>query len=149
MELSSNSKVWVYQSDRKFTVSEKETINILCQDFIAKWAAHGTSLKSSFKVIDDYFIVLSVDENIASASGCSIDSSVKFIKELGLKFGIDFFNRMNLIVKNDSEVKLISFSDLLEYQDWEVYNPLVNTLGQLNNEFLVPVNKSDFYQMLA
>ena len=65
MELSSNSKVWVYQSDRKFTVSEKETINILCQDFIAKWAAHGTSLKSSFKVIDDYFIVLSVDENIS------------------------------------------------------------------------------------
>lgn len=149
MELSLNSKVWVYQSDRKITVSEIETINNLCQNFIAKWAAHGTSLKSDFQVIDNYFLVLSVDENVASASGCSIDSSVKFVKELGARLGIDFFNRMNLIVNNGVEVKLIPFSDLLEYKGWKVYNPLVNTIEQLNTKFLVPVDQSDFYQMLA
>ena len=89
MDLSLDSRVWVYQSDRCFDDSEIETINLLCFDFIKGWAAHGAPLKASFEVIDKYFLVLAVDQNIASASGCSIDSSVKFIKDLELKFKIN------------------------------------------------------------
>jgi len=149
MDLSLDSRVWVYQSDRCFDDSEIETINLLCHDFIKGWAAHGAPLKASFEVIDKYFLVLAVDQNIASASGCSIDSSVKFIKDLELKFKINFFNRMNLVVKKDKEVKLIPFTELQSYSDWKVYNPLVDSLELLRSSFLIPVTESDFYKIQA
>ena len=149
MDLSLDSRVWVYQSDRCFDDSEIETINLLCHDFIKGWAEHGAPLKASFEVIDKYFLVLAVDQNIASASGCSIDSSVKFIKDLELKFKINFFNRMNLVVKKDKEVKLIPFTELQSYSDWKVYNPLVDSLELLMSSFLIPVTESDFYKIQA
>jgi hypothetical protein len=37
-----------------------------------------------------------VDERKAGVSGCSTDSSVRFIKSLGEKYKVDFFNRTNL-----------------------------------------------------
>ena len=149
MDLSIDSRVWVYQSDRSFSDSEVETINVLCRNFTKGWAAHGSPLKASFEVIDKFFLVLAVDQNVALASGCSIDSSVKFIKELGIKFKINFFNRMNLVVKNEEETKLIPFSELRNYSGWKVYNPLVNDLETLNSSFLIPVTESEFYKIQA
>jgi hypothetical protein len=149
MDLSIDSRVWVYQSDRSFSDSEVETINVMCSDFIKGWAAHGSPLKASFEVIDKFFLVLAVDQNVALASGCSIDSSVKFIKELEIKVKINFFNRMNLVVKNDEETKLIPFSELRNYSGWKVYNPLVNDLKTLHSSFLIPVTESEFYKIQA
>ena len=49
------------------------------------------------------FLILAVDESQASASGCSIDSSVKFVKAMESELGTDFFNRMNLVILNAKE----------------------------------------------
>jgi hypothetical protein len=35
-------------------------------------------------------VVLSVDENVASATGCSIDKSVHFFQQLGTELNIDY-----------------------------------------------------------
>jgi hypothetical protein len=47
------------------------------QAFLENWAAHGTSLVS---LISKYnrFIILAVDQDVQSATGCSIDASVEF-----------------------------------------------------------------------
>jgi hypothetical protein len=44
-----------------------------------KWAAHGTSLVSSYQLKYNRFIILAVDQDVQSATGCSIDASVEFI----------------------------------------------------------------------
>lgn len=147
-QLSNDSKVWVYQSDRPFTNNEKSFLSDQLNEFIASWAAHGSKLKADAIVINDYFIVLAVDENLASASGCSIDSSVKFIKSIGQHLNIDFFNRLKLIVNKDTETKMIHFSDLSQYTDWNLYNTLVNTVDQLNQSFLIPVEQSELIKLL-
>ena len=85
-----DSKVWVYQSNRKLTDSEVETISNSGLAFIEQWAAHGASLKASFDVLYNRFIILSVDEKQAMASGCSIDSSIRFIKEIEKLLNINF-----------------------------------------------------------
>ncbi len=41
------------------------------------------------------------DETQAEASGCSIDGSVHFVKELGAEIGVDFFNRMRFSYRDD------------------------------------------------
>ncbi len=148
-QLSSDSKVWVYQVNRPFSELEKGQISDRFKDFVASWAAHGSKLLADATIIDNYFVVLSVDEKVAMASGCSIDTSVKFIKQIGLQFNIDFFNRLKLVVQKEGETKMVDFSDLIEYENWNIYNTLVNTVEQLNTSFLIPVKESELFKMIS
>ncbi len=147
-QLTSDSRVWVYQSNRPFSENEKVQLTEAFKVFVDSWAAHGSKLVADATIIGDYFVVLAVDEKTAMASGCSIDSSVKFIKTIGQQYNIDFFNRLKLVVQNNVEVKMISFSDLGQYEDWKIYNTLVNTIDLLNTSFLIPVNESELFKMV-
>ncbi len=147
-QLASDSRVWVYQSNRPFSENEKVQLTEAFKVFVDSWAAHGSKLVADATIIGDYFVVLAVDEKIAMASGCSIDSSVKFIKTIGQQFNIDFFNRLKLVVQKENETKMISFSDLGQYEDWKIYNTLVNTIDLLNTSFLIPVNESELFKMV-
>lgn len=147
-QLSNDSRVWVYQSNRAFTDLEKSQISDRFKEFVGSWAAHGFKLSADAMIINDYFVVLTVDEKVEMASGCSIDSSVKFIKEIGKQFNIDFFNRLKLVIEKDSETKMIAFSDLNQFKDWYIYNTLVNNVQQLNESFLIPVVDSELFQMV-
>ena len=147
-QLASDSRVWVYQSNRPFSENEKVQLTEPFKVFVDSWAAHGSKLVADATIIGDYFVVLAVDEKTAMASGCSIDSSVKFIKTIGQQFNIDFFNRLKLVVQNNEETKMISFSDLGQYENWKIYNTLVNTIDLLNTSFLIPVNESELFKMV-
>jgi hypothetical protein len=147
-QLASDSRVWVYQSNRPFSENEKVQLTEAFKVFVVSWAAHGSKLVADATIIGDYFVVLAVDEKTAMASGCSIDSSVKFIKTIGQQFNIDFFNRLKLVVQKENETKMISFSDLGQYEDWKIYNTLVNTVDLLNSSFLIPVNESELFKMV-
>ncbi len=147
-QLASDSRVWVYQSNRPFSDNEKAQLTEAFKVFVDSWAAHGSKLVADAIIIGDYFVVLAVDEKTAMASGCSIDSSVKFIKTIGQQFNIDFFNRLKLVVQNNEETKMISFSDLGQYEDWKIYNTLVNTIDLLNSSFLIPVSESELFKMV-
>ena len=147
-QLASDSRVWVYQSNRAFSENEKVQLTEAFKVFVDSWAAHGSKLVADATIIGDYFVVLAVDEKTAMASGCSIDSSVKFIKTIGQQFNIDFFNRLKLVVQKENETKMISFSDLGQYEDWKIYNTLVNTIDLLNTSFLIPVNESELFKMV-
>jgi len=75
--LSAESKVWIYQSDRRFTDVEAKQIEQQLEQFITDWAAHGKNLQAVGALYHQQFIVLMVDEKGGyGASGCSIDSSV-------------------------------------------------------------------------
>ena len=147
-QLASDSRVWVYQSNRAFSENEKVQLTEAFKVFVDSWAAHGSKLVADATIIGDYFVVLAVDEKTAMASGCSIDSSVKFIKTIGQQFNIDFFNRLKLVVQKENETKMISFSDLGQYENWKIYNTLVNTIDLLNTSFLIPVNESELFKMV-
>ena len=147
-QLASDSRVWVYQSNRPFSENEKDQLTEAFKVFVDSWAAHGSKLVADATIIGDYFVVLAVDEKTAMASGCSIDSSVKFIKTIGQQFNIDFFNRLKLVVQKENETRMISFSDLGQYEDWKIYNTLVNSIDLLNTSFLIPVNESELFKMV-
>ena len=48
IELPLESKIWIYQSNRKFTDDEFQEIDVATQAFINDWSAHGTSLEASY-----------------------------------------------------------------------------------------------------
>lgn len=149
MIFSPQSKVWIYQSNRKFTDQETEEIRNILNRFVVQWAAHGSQLKAKAEVYHHYFIVLVVDEAMANASGCSIDSSVRTIKEIESKFGLDLFNRFNMAYKLDDGVHVASkedFETLISIKkiglDTIVFNNLVQTLAEFEQKWEVPLKDS-------
>ena len=109
---------------------------IKCEwEWIEEWAAHGNELKATGAILYDRFLVLVVDETHEGASGCSIDSSVKFIKELGAKLNIDFFNRLNLVIEENDELTYCHISELAKHPNAFVFNPMVTNLGELRSSW--------------
>lgn len=144
-EFNANSKVWVYTSNRLLSSEEQTFIQKEIDIFTNNWAAHGSGLKADGIVEYDQFIVLSVDESNVQASGCSIDTSVKFIKAVGEELNVDFFDRLNLVLEKNGEFKRSHISELKESADWNVFNPMITDLKGLREDWKQPVSKSPFF----
>jgi hypothetical protein len=46
--LPEESRIWIYQSNRKFSDEEIAEIESDLKSFIENWSAHGTSLEASY-----------------------------------------------------------------------------------------------------
>ena len=90
--LPSHSRVWIYQSNRKFTTQEVEFITEKAILFTNQWTKHGSDLQGSFVIKYNQFLILAVDEGFNNVSGCSIDSSVRFVKELETQWEVSLNN---------------------------------------------------------
>lgn len=133
-QLSDSSKVWIYTASRQLNPTELDFARKEIDIFTKNWAAHGSALQAMGDVLESRFVVLAVDEVTANASGCSIDTSVQFMKALGQELNIDFFNRMFFYT---AELEEIHFSDLADCNK-EVYNVLAKNLGELRAQWLIP-----------
>ncbi len=133
--LPNHSRVWVYQSNRALVDDELDELTKALEEFMQRWNTHGTKLAAGYRILHDRFIVLCVDELHQHASGCSIDSSVKLLKELGAKFNLDFFDRTTIVYKGKAgellTTSLAEFSHGLEEGIFDentiVFNNLVDT----------------------
>jgi hypothetical protein len=110
-QMPDHSRVWVYQANRPFSASETQAIENYLTPALTQWAAHGAGLNASFEIRFQQVIVIAVDETINAASGCSIDASTRWFKEMGAALGIDFFDRSTAIVDGD-EVTLLPLTAL-------------------------------------
>ena len=142
--LPDSSRVWVYQSQTKIAADIQEAIKAKLNVFVQGWAAHGNELFGAAEIVDDYFIILAVDESKVPASGCSIDTSVHFIRQIGQDFQLDFFNRLNILIIENGSPKIIHFNDVSSYSDSIIYNPLIQSLGELRSSWKVKVSASQF-----
>ena len=149
-DLPGSSKVWIYQSDREFSNEECDAIREQLNDFVKSWAAHGSKLMGAGELFYNRFLVLFIDEQQVIASGCSVDSSVNFVKSLEAKYSTDFFNRLNIAYRNDnSEIKLSpmgEFENLVKEgklnENSIVFNNLVTSLDEFQSEWEVPIKNS-------
>jgi hypothetical protein len=147
--LPDSSRIWIYSAGRVLTEDEslmaKEKIN----DFVNAWAAHGKPLSAQGDLLLNRFIVLAADETVTTASGCSIDSSVHFIKELGNLLRVDFFNRMKLYVLRGKEIVQIHMADLSAYGDDLFFDPMMADLGDFRENWIAPVKNSMLFAQFA
>ncbi len=136
-----NSKVWVYPSSRILNIEDELVIKRHLNEFILGWNAHGLTIKGSYEIYKQNFIVLVADQDYSTVSGCSIDSSVKCIKAIGNELNVDFFNRLLLITEKEGELKRVSFPNLSEESATYVYDTGVSNLSDLRVKFKVSVSE--------
>ena len=146
---SKESRVWVYQSSRLFTLSEALEIESLPNKFSSEWRTHGEEVYAYCNLFFGQFVVLMADETHAKVSGCSTDASVRFIKQLGEKLKVDFFNRTNLAFVINNKIQLLPMNQLQYALDNYFINPdtlyfhnLIQTKEQLETNWIIPVKNS-------
>jgi hypothetical protein len=154
MEFSSHSRVWVYQSDRKLTDAETLQAQVLLDNFTTGWTAHNNQLLAKAEIRYNRFLILFVDESQAGASGCSIDKSVNFMKQLEQHFGINLFDRFNLAYRDGEEILSVprhQFEGLLKAgkinTETIVFNNLAQNLTELQTKWEVPFKESWHIQL--
>lgn len=97
------SRVWIYQADKPFNEEDIMHINEDIDTFCEQWTSHNRDLRAIGGVMHDLFVVLVVDESQSSASGCSIDKSVAFVKSLEQKYGRKLLERNNVAWLDENE----------------------------------------------
>ncbi|WP_405607198.1 ABC transporter ATPase [Polaribacter sp. Asnod1-A03] len=147
--LPDNSRVWIYQSDREFTSNEIAFITEKAVEFINQWTRHGDDLKGSFTIKYNQFLVLAVDESFNNVSGCSIDSSVRFIQGLENELNLDLMDKMNVTFKDSENINLVKLADFQKFAKAEkitsetiVFNNMVNTKADFERNWEVPAKES-------
>jgi hypothetical protein len=148
-EFAPSSRVWVYQSSRLFSLAEAFELEEKINAFCAQWTAHGDEVRSYGNLFFGQFIVLMADETRTHVSGCSTDSSVRFIKQLGEEYQVDFFNRTQLAFLRNEKIEMIPMAQLayaVEHgyvnADTLFFNNLVQTKSELENNWIIPVKES-------
>lgn len=144
-ELPLESKIWIYQSNRKFSDEEFAEIEQCLKAFVESWSAHGNPLESSYLLKYNRFIILAVNQEVQNATGCSIDASVQFIQDLEKKYNVDLLDKMNVTFKLGDHVAhktLIDFKKMAKdkavTENTIVFNNLVNTIEEWNDNWEVP-----------
>ena len=144
-----SSRVWIYQCNRIFGLGEALNLEQQLEEFAGEWKTHGTPVKAAAYLFFGQFIILMADETAAGVSGCSTDSSVRFIKELEKMYNVTLFDRTTLAFVVKDKVQLLPLSQL-NYSfennfitgDTLYFNNLVLTKSELENNWLIPLRES-------
>ncbi|MEO5570509.1 MAG: ABC transporter ATPase [Bacteroidia bacterium] len=144
-----SSRIWIYQCNRELTNYEIGEIKNLAGNFVNEWTAHQQTLHASFEILHRIFLVLAVDENKNDASGCSIDKSVYFVRQIEKQFNVSFFDRMAVAFRTGEKIQVKPLNDFLEWykkeklsDDLHVFNNLVVTKQEMNTKWEIPLKES-------
>ncbi len=135
------ARVWVYQADRILNKEEINAIQLALNEYISHWAAHGAPLAGAFEIVQNKFVIIAADEQLNATSGCSIDASTNWLKQIGAQLNLSFFDR-SLVYFQNNEVKT---ADLLQIKtkvtegeinaDTLIFNTLVANIAEYKSNF--------------
>lgn len=147
--LPEESRIWIYQANRSFTDTEIDEIESKLQTFLTNWSAHGSDLQAGYLIKYKRFIVIALNQNLQAATGCSIDASVQFIQQLEKDYSVDLMDKMNVSYKQGD---FIAYKNLKDFRQMAkdkavskntiVYNNLVTTIAEFNDNWEVPASDS-------
>lgn len=148
-DFDDNSRVWVYQSNRQFSINEAVQIEEQLENFSKEWNSHGSLLKSYANLFFGQFIVVMVDESHVKVGGCSTDASLRFIKNLEDDYNIQLLDRQLLAFIVKEKIQLIPLSIVnssIESDtvtaDTLYFNNTILTKKQLLSNWIIPVRDS-------
>lgn len=138
VNLPSSSRIWIYQSKTEIPATQVRDIQARLEDFARRWVSHSRALRAAAEVLHNRFIILTADESAAGASGCSIDSSVRFLQQLEQEFNLDLFDRMTFTFEKDGKIQAAGRDEFAAMyargeidDDTVVFDNLVKTIGDL------------------
>ncbi len=142
------SRVWIYQSNRAFSVSEENELKIILSNFVAGWNTHGNEVSGFGHLFYNFFIVLMADETKFGVSGCSTDSSIRMIKQIENKFDVQLLDRLKPALIIENEIRVMTFpaiknslEELMISKNTIYFNNMVLNKKEWSSEWLLPLEQ--------
>ena len=143
------SRVWIYQSSRRFTEEQQKEIDEQLYQLYSQWTTHGAPVKGWAKLIFGQFIVVLADETGSNVSGCSTDGMVRIVKSIERQYDTNLFDRLTLTFLVKGEPQMLPMGQVQYaidkgYLDGDtlLFNNTVATKGELEDKWLVPLKGS-------
>jgi hypothetical protein len=130
-------RVWTYVTGRELSAEELKKLEDLGSSFVRSWTAHDVKLSAEFKIFEKRILIITVNEDIHAASGCSIDKLTRFIKETEKEFDVQLLNRMLVAMKDERGVKVLDAAlvkDLLAQHELSENSVVYNTSASSKKE---------------
>tara|TARA_B110000305_G_C19448445_1_gene646286 strand:- start:39 stop:566 length:528 start_codon:yes stop_codon:yes gene_type:complete len=147
--LPDNSKIWIYQSNRKFYPQELDAIKNKIESFLNQWTNDNKTIQASYEIKYDRFILFAVDAANSPLSLNAIDQSVSFIIEIQEIYSVELLDKLNVCFKQGEHVQykdLKTFQKLVKNKSVSsktiVFNNLINTKEELENNWEIPITES-------
>jgi hypothetical protein len=112
--LPPRARVWIYQASRPLAEEELMPLLPRLAAFAEDWTSHGQQLAASAQFLHRQFLVIGLDEAVAGASGCSIDASVRFVRELEQHLGIELLEKSRMAFLTEGQLHLLTRRELRE-----------------------------------
>ena len=148
-DFSPGSRVWIYQSNRLFSMGEALAIEDKLNEFVAGWNSHGDPVKGFATMFFGQLIILMADESATGVSGCSTDSSVRLIKDIERTYNVNLFDRQLLAFVIKEKVQLLPLNQLnyavqngFISSETLYFNNTVLTKEELLEKWIIPVKDS-------
>jgi hypothetical protein len=145
-----SSRVWIFQSDRPIQADEARAVKKALESFLSSWKSHGHSMISDYEILNAHFLIVVLNNSTGpDASGCGIDSLVLKVKEIGENNNIDFLNNANVAFSDGGGIHIVNLANIRKEiengkvnSEHKVFINSVTNLGDLRNQWLVPVKES-------
>ena len=154
-EMPANAKVWIYPSITFFSEELKSNVETDIKGFVTEWLSHQREVKGSSIVLANGIICLAADQTDFEVSGCSIDSSYRFIRDTEIKYQLNLFERDLVFFENkNGSVELIRIKELsTAYNNGEIsentpiFNLQAQTVAQVRNAW-IPIAETPYSRFL-
>jgi hypothetical protein len=147
-QMPEQSRIWIYQASQRLSIEAENRVRFFLENQIQHWDSHGASMKASAEVFYGKFVVIAADESHQSPSGCSIDRSVNWMKELGFELQVDFFDRSINVLQEGAVVSISlakvkkAVEDSVIKPETIVFNHTITNLSQLEKCWMSPAKDS-------
>ncbi len=151
-DLPDTSRVWIFGAENPLDSSQVQKLTENMGRFLEQWTAHKSELNPSWEVRHNQFIIVGLDENMMTASGCSIDSMVHNLKNFEATIGANivgtslkvFYRDKNESIQCESRAE---FKRLVENgsvnEETVVFNNMIQTAADLlQNRWEIPMQES-------
>ena len=136
--LPDTATVYVFPSRKLLTVAQQAVFRKELREFLKDWRAHDESLSAGL-YIDDYRVVLFIDESVARPSGCALDEWNHKLSELAREAKVECPYYHQVLCPEGETYRLFTQEEALAA--WKE--------GNLNKETLIvqpqPKTKGNFF----
>ena len=144
-------------SDRKMiTKKEKVFISKSLESFCEKWTSHNNSVKSSYIINFDSFIILFADQNINKVSGCAIDEQSRIIRQIGNNLKIKILPYINTGVFINNKLVFLSKEEIISKLnsneingDSDIINITIKSKKDYEEKWILKIKESWLKNFLA
>jgi hypothetical protein len=100
-ELPDHGRLWVFPASRELREEECPRLLDAVDEFLSSWSAHGAPLRSGRKLLERRFLLVGVDVDAESPSGCSIDALVNRLRALGEELDLSLIDHAPVWFRGD------------------------------------------------